>query len=115
MSRRGLLATSVIVLLAGAPASAQPKDPFRPPGSSSVEAPPADAPAGAHDGIPASDPGSNDDGLARTGQDIRSTLAVGAVFLALGLAFRLLERVARPSRRGRRGRRGRPSGAPRVA
>lgn len=85
-----LLLCSLVLLAAAAPAIAQARDPFRPPGGTSVvpgdtAGPPA---TGGDDGTP---PGTG--GLPRTGQDILLLIATAAAFLAAGGALRLTGRV----------------------
>lgn len=75
-------------------ASAQPKDPFRPPETSTGDG--SGLPAGERPPAvaPPAEPAPGD-GLARTGQDVGSPFAVGSALIAFGLALRLIATVWR--------------------
>jgi len=94
----------LLVLMAsiqGYAATAQPKDPFRPPGTSGSEL----SGGGGSDNVrrvnPPRDPVPPDDGIARTGQDVGSPFAAGVALIAFGLALLLTERAIRHPGPGR--------------
>lgn len=75
---------------------AQPKDPFRPPGTSGAQT--GDGTSGAQPPgvIQPQDPADPRDGLARTGQDVGTPFAAGLGLIAAGLALRLTAQAVRP-------------------
>jgi hypothetical protein len=94
---RGVLLLLLLVLVttgAVSSAIAQPKDPFRPPGTSAGDGsglPGGERPSGV---APPAEPAPGD-GLARTGQDVGSPFAVGSALIAFGLALHLIATVRR--------------------
>ena len=70
--------------------AAQPKDPFRPPGTSSSDRPVDGGGGQAPAPVLRPDPSAPAGGLARTGQDVASPFAAGVASMALGLALHLL-------------------------
>ncbi len=83
------------VSIHGYAASAQPKDPFRPPGTSGSDLSGGDASGNVRPLNPPRDPAPADEGLARTGQDVGSPFAAGVALIAFGLALLLTERAIR--------------------
>ncbi|MGH2794684.1 MAG: hypothetical protein ACRDKG_10320 [Actinomycetota bacterium] len=96
MRLRVLVLVAAILVMPALSVLAQPKDPFRPPGTSSGDAPPLSDPGSPPNVQPLPDAGSPDEGLGRTGQDVGAEFAAGVGFLALGLALRLSGLAIRP-------------------
>lgn len=92
MRSRVLCVVFLLTSFASLPAAfAQGKDPFRPPDAG---APIAPAPGGPAVGQPApAPPAQPSGGLARTGQDVGTQLAIGVLLIALGGAILLTERA----------------------